>query len=138
MRAHQLVLAAVEDELRAFGLTFSSYEALMLLSFTRRGEMPLGKMSDRLMVHPASITNTIDRLEEKGLVQRRRDARDKRRILAVITEAGRQVAAEATEPLNKIQFGLAALDEADAATINGVLRRVRAGDMQADVPDPWG
>ena len=73
MRAHQLVLAAVEDELRPFGLTFSSYEALMLLSFTRRGEMPLGKMSDRLMVHPASITNTIDRLEEKGLVQRRRD-----------------------------------------------------------------
>ncbi len=138
MRAHQLVLAAVEDELRAFGLTFSSYEALMLLSFTRRGEMPLGKMSDRLMVHPASITNTIDRLEEKGLVRRQRDARDKRRILAVITEAGRQVAAEATEPLNKIQFGLAALDEADAATINGVLRRVRAGDMQADVPDPWG
>src|SRR5215204_3829835 len=72
MRAHQLVLAAVEDELRVFGLTFSSYEALMLLSFTRRGEMPLGKMSDRLMVHPASVTNTVDRLEERGLVQRRR------------------------------------------------------------------
>ena len=68
MRAQQLVLAAVEDELRPFGLTFASYEALMLLSFTRRGEMPLGKMSDRLMVHPASITNTVDRLEERGLV----------------------------------------------------------------------
>ncbi len=35
MRAHQLVLAAVEDELRPFGLTFASYEALMLLSFSR-------------------------------------------------------------------------------------------------------
>ncbi len=85
MRAHQLVLAAVEDELRPFGLTFSSYEALMLLSFTRRGEMPLGKMSDRLMVHPASITNTVDRLEEKGFVERRRDEHDRRRILAAIT-----------------------------------------------------
>jgi DNA-binding MarR family transcriptional regulator len=137
MRAHQLVLAAVEDELRPFGLTFSSYEALMLLSFTRRGEMPLGKMSDRLMVHPASITNTIDRLEEKGFVRRRRDPADKRRILAVVTDLGRQVAAEATEPLNKVQFGLGVLDEHDAATINGVLRRVRADDMAADVPDPW-
>ena len=137
MRAHQLVLAAVEDELRPFGLTFSSYEALMLLSFTRRGEMPLGKMSDRLMVHPASITNTIDRLEEKGLVQRRRDAADKRRILAVITDAGRQLAADATEPLNKIQFGLGMLEEREAAAINGVLRRVRSDDMGADVPDPW-
>ena len=138
MRAHQLVLAAVEDELRPFGLTFSSYEALMLLSFTRRGDMPLGKMSDRLMVHPASITNTIDRLEEKGLVRRRRDMSDKRRILAVITAAGRQVAAEATEPLNKIQFGLGALDEAGAAVINGVLRHVRSDDMAVDVPDAWG
>ena len=58
-------------------------------------------------------------------MQRRRDLSDKRRILAVITPAGRQVAADATEPLNKIQFGLGALDEADAAAINGVLRHVR-------------
>lgn len=137
MRAHQLVLAAVEDELRPFGLTFSSYEALMLLSFSRRGEMPLGKMSDRLMVHPASITNTVDRLEERGLVERRRDEHDKRRILAAITPAGRQVAMEATEPLNKIQFGLGMLDEPEAAAINAVLRRVRAADMRDDVPDPW-
>lgn len=139
MRAQQLVLAAVEDELRPFGLTFASYEALMLLSFTRRGELPLGKMSDRLMVHPASITNTVDRLEERGLVERRRDERDKRRILAAITPAGRQIAADATEPLNKIQFGLSMLAASDAAAINAVLRRVRqaAGDIADDVADPW-
>ena len=137
MRAHQLVLAAVEDELRPFGLTFSSYEALMLLSFSRRGEMPLGKMSDRLMVHPASITNTVDRLEERGLVRRRRDEHDKRRILAAITPAGRQIAIDATEPLNKIQFGLGMLEDRHAEAINAVLRRVRAADMQDDVPDPW-
>jgi DNA-binding MarR family transcriptional regulator len=139
MRAQQLVLAAVEDELRPFGLTFASYEALMLLSFTRRGELPLGKMSERLMVHPASITNTVDRLEERGLVERRRDERDKRRILAAVTPAGRQIAAEATEPLNKTQFGLSMLPASDAAAINAVLRRVRqaAGDIADDVPDPW-
>ena len=139
MRAQQLVLAAVEDELRPFGLTFASYEALMLLSFSRRGELPLGKMSERLMVHPASITNTVDRLEERGLVSRRRDPGDGRRVLAVITEAGRALAAEATEPLNKIQFGLGMIDEAAATQINAVLRRVRegAGDIAAGVADPW-
>jgi DNA-binding MarR family transcriptional regulator len=139
MRAHQLVLAAVEDELRPFGLTFASYEALMLLSFTRHGELPLGKMSERLMVHPASITNTVDRLEERGLVARRRDEADRRRILAAITPAGRQVAAEATEPLNKVQFGLGMLSEREAATINAVVRRVRqgVGDVADDVVDPW-
>ena len=48
-----------------------------------------------------------------------------------------QLAAEATEPLNKIQFGLGMLEEREAAAINGVLRRVRSDDMGADVPDAW-
>jgi DNA-binding MarR family transcriptional regulator len=139
MRVQQLVLAAVEDELRPFGLTFASYEALMLLSFSRRGELPMGKMSERLMVHPASVTNTVDRLEERGLVQRRRDESDGRRVLAAITPAGRARAAEATEPLNKMAFGLGALTEGDATAINAILRKVRqgAGDMADDVGDPW-
>ena len=47
------------------------------------------------------------------------------------------MAAEATEPLNKIQFGLAMLDETEAATVNRVLRPLRAGDMVEGVPDPW-
>ena len=139
MRVQQLVLAAVEEELRPFGLTFASYEALMLLSFSRRGELPLGKMSERLMVHPASITNTVDRLEERGLVERRRDTTDGRRVLAAITDAGRAIAAEATEPLNKVQFGLGMIDDAAAGQINAVLRRVRegAGDISENVADPW-
>ena len=139
MRAQQIVLATVEDELRAFGLTFASYEALMLLSFSRRGELPLGKMSERLMVHPASITNTVDRLEERGLVVRRRDPNDGRRVLARITDAGRSIALEATEPLNKIQFGLGALDVVQAERISALLRPVResAGDVEVGVDDPW-
>ena len=111
----------------------------MLLVFSRHGELPLGKMSERLMVHPASITNTVDRLEERGLVQRRRDERDGRRVLAAITPSGRAVAAEATEPLNKMTFGLGALTEGQAAAINAILRKVRygAGDIAEDVGNPW-
>ena len=42
MRAQQLVLAAVDDALRPFGLTFARYEALVLLLYSRRGVLPLG------------------------------------------------------------------------------------------------
>ena len=63
MRAQQVVLAAVDEALRPFGLTFARYEALMLLSFARRGALPLGKMSQRLMLHQASVTNIINRFE---------------------------------------------------------------------------
>ena len=40
VRAHQLVLSAVDGALRPFGLTFARYEALVLLSFSRRGRCP--------------------------------------------------------------------------------------------------
>lgn len=70
MRAHQIMLARVEDVLRPHGLTFSRYELLMLLSFSRAGSMPMAKASARLQVHPTSVTNTVDRLEEAGLVRR--------------------------------------------------------------------
>ena len=139
MRAQQLVLGAVEDVLRPHGLTFSSYEALMLLTLSRRGELPLGTMSERLMVHPASITNTVDKLERRGFVERRRDPGDGRRVLAAITSSGRDVAMRVTEPLNDIEFGLGAISEAEAGTINAILRGVRAagGDIADGVADPW-
>ena len=141
MRAQQLVLAAVEDELRPFGLTFASYEALMLLSFTRRGELPLGKMSERLMVHPASITNTVDRLEERGLVERRRDEHDRRRILAAITPAGRPAGGRGHGAAEQDPVRARAMlaERRGSRRSTPSLRRVRqaAGDMAEESPDPW-
>ena len=85
MRAQQIVLGRVDAALRPFGLTFARYEVLVLLHFSRRGSLPLGKMGDLLMVHPASITNAIDRLERDGLVRRTPHPTDGRTVLAEIT-----------------------------------------------------
>src|SRR6187455_2266470 len=66
MRVQQLVIARLDEMLRPHGLTFARYEALVLLSFTRRGELPLGKMGSRLQVHPTSVTSIVNRLEASG------------------------------------------------------------------------
>src|ERR1700740_3390823 len=92
MRAEQVFLARVDEALRPFQLTFARYEALMLLSFSRLGSLPLSKVGQRLQVHPTSVTNTIDRLEAQGFVQRVPHATDRRTTLAEITAAGRRVA----------------------------------------------
>lgn len=68
MRAQQILLAELDGVLKPYGLTFARYEALVLLTFSREGALPLRKMGERLMVHPTSVTNTIDRLETQGLV----------------------------------------------------------------------
>jgi len=89
MRAQQVLMARLNDLLRPLGLTFPRYEALMLLSFTRTGALPLGKIGERLQVHRTSVTNIVDKLEADGLVRRVPHTEDRRATLAEITDAGR-------------------------------------------------
>src|SRR5918997_5505711 len=62
MRVQQLLLARLNSLLKPWELTFPRYEALMLLFYSRRGSLPLGKMGDRLQVNRARVTNIVDRL----------------------------------------------------------------------------
>jgi DNA-binding MarR family transcriptional regulator len=139
MRVQQMLLGEIEKVLRPFGLTFASFEALRLLAFTRHGELPMGKIGERLMVHPASVTNTVDRLEARGLVRRRPAAEDRRRILAEITDPGRELVESATGALNQADFALAGTDEQTAVEITALLRAIRltGGDFDAAAHDPW-
>lgn len=134
MRAHQILLADLDSRLRSFGLTFSRYEALVLLSFSASGSLPLSKIGERLQVHATSVTNVVDRLEAAALVQREPNPRDGRGTLAVLTPRGRQVAAAATERLNAARFGLDGLGVSDLDGLFSTLRRLRvgAGDFSAD------
>ena len=131
MRAQQVLMARLNDLLREFGLTFPRYEALMLLSFTRTGALPLGKIGERLQVHRTSVTNIVDKLEADGLVRRVPHAEDRRATLAAITDAGRETAARATAALNAAAFGIDALGNDEQETVTGLLRalRVDAGDF---------
>jgi DNA-binding MarR family transcriptional regulator len=134
MRAQQLVLAAVDAALKPHGLTFARYEVLVLLSFTRQGALPLGKIGDRLMVHPASVTNAIDRLEAAGFVRRVPHPSDRRATLAEITEQGRQVVAEATDSVAAAGFGLDGLDEAQLDAVYAALNDLRRATGDLDQP----
>jgi DNA-binding MarR family transcriptional regulator len=131
MRAQQVLMARLNDLLRPLGLTFPRYEALMLLSFTRTGALPLGKIGERLQVHRTSVTNIIDKLEADGLVRRVPHSEDRRATLAEITDAGRECAKQATEILNAELFGIGALQPRDLERVTTILRGLRldAGDF---------
>jgi len=130
-RAHQILLARLNQALAPWDLTFPRYEALMLLSYSRTGALPLGKMGDRLQVHRASVTNVVDRLVAQGLVVRVRHEQDRRTVLAQITEAGRGTAKAATEALNADRFGIAPLGTAEAERLSDLIEPLRrqAGDF---------
>ena len=134
MRAQQILLAGLDGLLRPYGLTFARYEALVLLAFSRRGALPLRVIGERLMVHPTSVTNTVDRLERDGLVRRRPNPRDGRGTLAEITPSGRDVVTRSTADLMAARFGMAGYGPVDLAEIFTLLRglRVTAGDFRTE------
>jgi DNA-binding MarR family transcriptional regulator len=127
MRVQQLVIGRLDALLKPHGLTFARYEVLVLLTFSRSGELPLKVIGSRLMVHPTSVTNAIERLVAAGYVRRRPNPDDGRGVLAGITDAGRAVVTTATAALTDLDFGLADLPEDERAALFDILRSVRLG-----------
>jgi DNA-binding MarR family transcriptional regulator len=138
MRAQQLLQAQLDGLLRPHGLTFARYEALILLTFSRRGALPLRVIGERLMVHPTSVTNIIDRLEQQGMVVRRPNPRDGRGTLAEITALGRKTAEQATEDLMTARFGMGGYHTGELGQVFTLLRglRLAAGDFVAEPDEP--
>ncbi len=125
MRAHQLLLAELENLLRPLDLSFARYEALLLLHFSAHGELPLGKMGERLLVHPTSVTGTVDRLEAQGLVERVQNPTDRRSVLARITEDGMNRAEKAIEVMASARFGLKGWSKSAVEELANQLQSVR-------------
>lgn len=125
MRTQQILLARLNELLRPCGLTFPRYETLMLLTFSRAGSLPVGKMGERLQVHRTSMTHMADRLEEAGLVTRVSHAQDRRSTLIAITPAGRALAERATRILNAAAFAMQPLDDGELDTVTAVLSGIR-------------
>jgi DNA-binding MarR family transcriptional regulator len=131
MRVQQLVIGRLDAILKPHGLTFARYEALVLLTFSSRGSLPLGKMGERLQVHPTSVTSIVRRLESARLVVRRAHPDDGRAVLAEITPACRELVEVATRDLVGADFALGALTDSDLEALSALLAPVRraAGDF---------
>jgi DNA-binding MarR family transcriptional regulator len=130
-RAQQIYLARIDAVLRPLGLTFARYEVLMLLLFSRRGALPLNKVGARLQVHPTSVTNAVDRLEQQHLIRRVPHPTDGRTTLAEITESGRLLAEKATAAVNADVFSAPGLDGNEVSALVEILGQLRedAGDF---------
>lgn len=131
MRVQQLISSELDAVLKPFGITFARYEVLQLISFSASGRLPLSKIGERLMVHPTSVTNAMDRLESQGLVRRVADETDRRRTFAELTEEGKRVLKEATAAIMAIDFAIAGLTPEQQDQTYELLRNLRssAGDF---------
>jgi DNA-binding MarR family transcriptional regulator len=138
VRAQQVFLGRIDAVLRPLDLTFARYEVLMLLLFSRRGSLPLNKIGARLQVHPTSVTNAVDRLEEQDLIKRVPHASDRRTTLAEILPSGRELAVRATTALNEEVFSRPGMSAEDLGRLIDVLQRFRGSAGDFSDPGPKG
>ena len=127
MRVQQLLLARFDAIAGRSGLTFARYECLVLLAFSREGRLSMSTIGERLMVHPTSATNTVQRLVAQGFVDRVPNPADRRSAFAVVTPAGLEAMETVTRDLVEVGFGLDMLDGGQQDALFGLLRQVRVG-----------
>ncbi|KUN72338.1 MarR family transcriptional regulator [Streptomyces canus] len=96
-----------------------------LLSLLSLGPLPMRKLAQKLKCEPSNVTGIVDRLEARGLVERRPDPADRRVKVAAATEAGVQVARELREGLRFAREPLAGLSHGERESLRDLLRRMR-------------
>jgi DNA-binding MarR family transcriptional regulator len=124
-RVNRILVARIETALSPFGLSFARFEILRLLGFARERQLPMGKIGDRLQVHPASVTSAVRRLERDGLIKRHPGARDNRVVLARLLPAGVAVLEGATDRINEVFTDLE-VDPGDLERVVTTLREIRS------------
>jgi len=92
-------------------LTLTQFGALTKL---RDGPLPAGKLAEQLGISPTSLTRVLDRLETRGLIERRHDDADRRRISVRLRPDGLQmVSAVSLLRGSPIQHSVEAMSKAE-------------------------
>jgi len=90
-----------EAQLKEFGLTGTQYNALRILRGAGPEGLPCREIGERMITRDPDITRLLDRLEDRGFVQRTRAKHDRRVIYGKITAAGLRLLREMDKPLEK-------------------------------------
>jgi DNA-binding MarR family transcriptional regulator len=79
----------------------------VLKTVFKDGGLPLGELSQKMYLHPSTITGVVNRLEKKGYVSRDRDQEDRRVVMVQLTPKGKRLVKRAPNPVQgKMIHGL--------------------------------
>lgn len=128
-KAYSAIQAHATDDLAGRGLSTAEFDLLELL--LQKGPLPLGAVRRSLAVSSGGVTFLVDRLEKKGLVERRSSREDRRSKQAALTAKGEEIAAEIlpahAERIRESMSGLTLPEQRSAIGILRALAREAAG-----------
>ena len=101
LRTADALQAQVEGKLKDFGLTGTQYNALRILRGAGPEGLPCREIGERMITRDPDITRLLNRLENRGFVERTRARHDRRVIYGKITAAGLKLLREMDGPVEK-------------------------------------
>jgi DNA-binding MarR family transcriptional regulator len=131
MAQRSLAAAALAE----LGLTFAQAHALRLLDPER--SLPMSAVAERLFCDASNVTGIADRLETRGLIERRSAEGDRRVKALALTSAGVELRSRVLEIMSEPPAAIAALPEADQRALRDILRRA-VDLLRSEVNEPPG
>jgi MarR family 2-MHQ and catechol resistance regulon transcriptional repressor len=129
-RAHNAVQEAAAEDVARHGLTLAEFGVLEAL--LHRGPMLLGEVQRRILVSSGGITYLVDRLEGRGLVERREAPGDRRARLAALTPEGEALIRRIfPEHAARIKQALAGVGKKEKRELVRLLRTIAEGAPDA-------
>lgn len=125
-KAQQSVQQIFKARLAPYGVTPGQYAVLACL-WNGDGKTAR-QLADMLFLDGSTMTGILDRIEQKGLIEKQVDPKDRRAMRVMLTDAGRQL----EEPLNQVIMdanveALANLPQPDGESLKGLLLKLNPG-----------
>ncbi|MGK6320439.1 MarR family winged helix-turn-helix transcriptional regulator [Sphingomonas sp. DT-204] len=129
----RLMRRRFDERARSFGATRAQWKTLALVS--RHQGINQGGLAELLEVEPITLSRMLDRLEQSGLVERRRDPADRRAWRIHLTDAARPVIDQAHScGAELMEAALLGVDARESAAVTATLQKIRDNLAQLD-PD---
>ena len=131
-RIDKKIKANMDISLNRYDLTYSQSQVLLFLRLNE-GKLSQKKLQEMLAVQPGSLSEICGKLEEKGMIERSRDEKDRRSVILKITEKGRRM----KEGINvrKDNAIFSSLNEQEREQLRNLLNKIESQNYEQESVD---
>jgi MarR family transcriptional regulator, 2-MHQ and catechol-resistance regulon repressor len=133
-RAREAIVQHLQEDVARHDLTLMEFGILEVL--LHKGPMLLGEVQRRILVSSGGVTYLVDRLERKGLVERRACSEDRRARYAALTKQGEALISSIfPEHAARVEELLSALTLEEQQTAHHLLRKLGHAAAEGSLPE---
>ena len=115
-----------QEFFKSFGLTSPQFNVLRILRGQHPDPATVNLIIERMIDKSSNASRIVDKLESKGLVERKQCPHDRRAVDVVITLAGLDMLKQMDGKLEQLEEGMKKLSEEESAQLNMLLDKIRS------------